>query len=140
MEARQRAIEERRLARQVERAALAEQARERRRQAQCEVARRFRALHPDKKREQDQRYRASNREKVRTQRETWKQRAKAEGRLKSWKPPPESIERRRERENAVTAAVAYLRSVGLFEWWGSKETTAARREAAYVYVREQGLL
>jgi hypothetical protein len=146
---RSRAAEERRLAKEAERAARkAERAA---RKAETPEARRerwrlqtkaYRARHPDKKREQDQRYVAKHKEKVREWRIARKARAKERG--YRWKPTAEYKERHRvyeiKRNLVMTAAVRYLRSLGLTEWWGPQETTALRREAAYRYAKQHGLI
>jgi hypothetical protein len=105
--------------------------------------RKFRALHPDRKREQDRRYREKNRAKVRAYKKLYR---------KHYKPPPgyryipsprarETIRQYAKGQNLkVTAAAQYLRSIGVLEWWGPQETTRERRMAAYAYVRKIGLM
>jgi hypothetical protein len=127
-----------RLEREAARAAAAEERRQRRLEYNREYSRRYRAADPQRKREQDQRYVAAHKDAVRAGKAMRSARAKARG--YKWNPTAQYLAKRKATEDAITAAVAYLRSVGLFEWWGSKETTEARRNAAYAYVRDQGLL
>lgn len=138
MEARARAKEELRLAREAQRAALAEQRREARLETWRRNARTYRALHPELKREQDRRYRKANRDKVQAGQKIRKQRAAQRG--YRWQPKAEYRERQRRRNLAITAAFQYLCSIGLAQWWGPRETTNERREAAYAYVKAQGLV
>jgi hypothetical protein len=102
--------------------------RERRRQLQAFFSRQYRVLYPEKKRESDRRYRAANADKVAEAKRLRKVRAKLRG--YRWYLTPKHIDEKR----AASAAVAYLRSVGLMEW-GS-----IRPDVALAYVREQGLL
>jgi hypothetical protein len=123
--------EARRAEREVERAAR----RERRREIQRLAVQRWRATHPDEKREYDRRYRVENKERVLAASAMRKARAKARG--YRWKPTTEYI----ERERAKNTAFRYLaKELGLVEWWGPRETYEARREAAYAYAKENGLI
>lgn len=128
-------------AREVARALWALGARERRLEVYRQNSKRYRALNPDKKREQDRAYRAANREKVNAA--SKRRKAVAVARGYRYKPTPEYLERQRERSIEanleVTAACQYLRSIGLMEWWGPQETTKERRAAALVFVRQLGI-
>lgn len=141
-EARERADAERRLAREAEREARRETARERRLEQYRINAKRYRALYPEKKRAQDRHWRAENKEKDQAANRARKLKAWERG--YRWKPTEQSIKRQREYarlENiATTAAHRYLVSVGLTPWFGPRETTVARRRAAFLYAREHGLL
>jgi hypothetical protein len=133
---------ERRAEREAERAALAEQRREARRAYGRAYAKRYRAIDPDRKREQDRRYRAANKAKVLALGKILKQRARARG--YRWKPTPEYLARQQDRSRAenvkMTAAHRYLISVGLAESRGPSETSYDRRVAALRYARQLGIV